>query len=401
MKRLLYPASAIAAIAIMVGAGVACSPRDDRPTGQASTASTQTATPVATRTPTPPASQPATTTPPASTGTAQQPATPGSTNTPAVRPGGEMSVVEVVRLAEPSIVRIATGTGVGSGFIVSEDGYIVTNNHVVANSAGVAARQVQVTLSDGTILTANVVGTDPRSDLAILKIDGGPYQALKLADLDTVEIGQDVVAIGYALDLRRGEGPSYSVTRGIVSQKNRAIEEAAILGAIQTDAAINHGNSGGPLLNLYGEVVGVNTSLVPDRLSGSGVGQGIGLAVGSDTVKAVYEEIRAQGSVNRGLLGIRNFESLRPATARALGLPDSTRGVYLSGADSVDPGGPAGAAGIRPGDVIVKIGDTVIRNETDLAVALIRANAGDTVPVDVYRDAQRLTVNVTLAAASP
>lgn len=312
-----------------------------------------------------------------------------------------MSVVEVVRLAEPSIVRIATGTGVGSGFIVSEDGYIVTNNHVVANSAGVAARQVQVTLSDGTVLTANVVGTDPRSDLAILKIDGGPYQALKLADLDTVEIGQDVVAIGYALDLRRGEGPSYSVTRGIVSQKNRAIEEAAILGAIQTDAAINHGNSGGPLLNLYGEVVGVNTSLVPDRLSGSGVGQGIGLAVGSDTVKAVYEEIRAQGSVNRGLLGIRNFESLRPATARALGLPDSTRGVYLSSADSVDPGGPAGAAGIRPGDVIVKIGDTVIRNETDLAVALIRANAGDTVPVDVYRDAQRLTVNVTLAAASP
>jgi S1-C subfamily serine protease len=311
-----------------------------------------------------------------------------------------MTVPQVVRLAEPSIVRIATGTGVGSGFIVSEDGYIVTNNHVVANSAGVALSQVQVTLSDGTVLTGRVVGTDPRSDLAIVKIEGGPYRALALADLDTVEIGQDVVAIGYALDLRRGEGPSFSVTRGIVSQKNRAIEEAAILGAIQTDAAINHGNSGGPLLNLRGEVVGVNTSLVPDRTTGS-VGQGIGLAVGSDTVRAVYEEIRATGSVNRGLLGVRNFEALRPAGARSLGLPDDTRGVYLRGADSVDLNGPAATAGIRPGDVIVKIGETVIRNETDLAIALIRADAGETVPVQVFRDGQRMTFSVTLGAAGP
>jgi S1-C subfamily serine protease len=311
-----------------------------------------------------------------------------------------MTVPQVVRLAEPSVVRIATGTGVGSGFIVSEDGYIVTNNHVVASSAGVTLKQVQVTLSDGTVLTGRVIGTDPRSDLAIVKIEGGPYRALALADLDTVEIGQDVVAIGYALDLRRGEGPSFSVTRGIVSQKNRAIEEAAILGAIQTDAAINHGNSGGPLLNLHGEVVGVNTSLVPDPTTGS-VGQGIGLAVGSDTVRAVYEEIRATGSVNRGLLGVRNFEALRPAGARSLGLPEDTRGVYLRGADSVDANGPAAAAGIRPGDVIVKIGETVIRNETDLAIALIRADAGETVPVQVFRDGQRMTLSVTLGAAGP
>jgi S1-C subfamily serine protease len=396
MKSLLYPASALAAIAIMVGAGVACSPRDDRPITQASTTTAETQTPAATRTPTP-AGQQATATPPPATST--PPSTQATTSTPTPRPDSEMTVAEVVRLAEPSVVRIATGGGVGSGFIVSEDGYIVTNNHVVASSTGAAVSQVQVTLSDGSVVTGRVIGTDPRSDLAILKIDGGPYRALALADLDKVEIGQDVVAIGYALDLRRGEGPSFSVTRGIVSQKNRAIEEAAILGAIQTDAAINHGNSGGPLLSLYGEVVGVNTSLVPDRLSGSGVGQGIGLAVGSDTVKAVYEEIRANGAVDRGLLGVRNFESLRPATARALGLPEDTRGVYLSGADSIDPGGPAAAAGLRAGDVIAKIGDTVIRNETDLAVALIRANGGETVPVDVYRNGQRLTFNVTLASA--
>src|SRR5690606_7872497 len=161
----------------------------------------------------------------------------------------------------------------------------------------------------------------------------------------------------YALDLEGGEGPSFSVTRGIVSQKNRGIQETSpILGSVQTDAAINRGNSGGPLLNLYGEVVGVNTALQPDASSPTGIAQGIGYAVGADTVRAVYEELKAEGRVSRGLLGVRGFEALRPARARELGVPEDKGGVYLprpeemlvANATSVEPGGPADQAGIRP-----------------------------------------------------
>jgi S1-C subfamily serine protease len=308
-------------------------------------------------------------------------------------------VAEVVDLAEPSIVRIESGSGVGTGFLVSSDGYIVTNNHVVEGGGGVALRTVSVTLSDGEVLAAQVVGTDPRADLALLKIDGGPYQALALGDLDDVEIGQDVVAIGYALDLQQGEGPSFSVTRGIVSQKNRAISEnAPILGAIQTDAAINHGNSGGPLLSLYGEVIGVNTALAPDPNSASGVAQGIGFAVGVDTVKAAWEQLRDNGAVNRGYLGITGFEALRPAQARDLGIPEDTGGIYLAGADSVLPGGPASDGGIRSGDVITRIGDSDVATEADLAVAMIENGPGDTVAVEIYRGSEQLTVSVTLGS---
>jgi S1-C subfamily serine protease len=251
-----------------------------------------------------------------------------------------MTTEELVKFAEPSVVRIETDNGVGSGFVIDAGGYIMTNNHVVQG-----ARSINVTLSDGSENDAQVVGTDPKGDLALLKIDASGLQALKLADLNQVQIGQDVVAIGYALDLSMGEGPSFSVTRGIVSQKNRAISESSgILGAVQTDAAINHGNSGGPLLDLYGEVVGINTALQPDQETG-GVAQGIGYAVGSDTVKAVYEQLRANGRVNRGLLGVRGFTSLRPAEAKALGLPD-TQGVYLP-TDPIDTGGhsPVGGPG--------------------------------------------------------
>ena len=314
----------------------------------------------------------------------------------ATRAAGELAVTDIVKLAEPAIVRIETGGGVGTGFIVSKDGYIVTNNHVVEGGNGVAARTVNVTLSDGGRVAGTVVGTDPRSDLALVKIDGGPYSPLPLGSLDRVEIGQEVVAIGYALDLTRGEGPSFTVTTGIVSQKNRAISETApILGAIQTDAAINHGNSGGPLINLFGEVVGVNTALAPDPTTG-GVAQGIGFAVGVDTVSAVWEQLRDSGKVDRGYLGVSGFTALRPATARDLGVPESTAGIYLAAGDAVQPGGPAAAAGIRSGDVITMIGSSKIATEADLAVAMIRNGPGSTVPVEIYRGSQKLTVNVAL-----
>jgi S1-C subfamily serine protease len=295
-------------------------------------------------------------------------------------------------------VRIETTGGIGSGFVVGDQGYIITNNHVVQSASNRTSATVKVRLSDGTELQGKVLGTDPRSDLALVKVESkDKLPALTLANLDDVQIGQDVVAIGYALDLAGGEGPSFSVTRGIISQKNRAIQEGAkILGAIQTDAAINHGNSGGPLLTLTGEVVGVNTSLVPDNSSASGTASGIGLAVGSDTVRAVFEQLRDTGKVNRGLLGIANFEALRPAKAKELGMPGDVGGVYLADPNGVPADGPAGKAGIQAGDVITKIDATVLRNEGDLAVALIKSSPGQQVEVEFYRGGKKMTVSVTL-----
>ncbi|MBA4179855.1 MAG: hypothetical protein C0506_04630 [Anaerolinea sp.] len=308
---------------------------------------------------------------------------------------GELSTQDLVKLAEPSVVRIATSSGVGTGFIADSDGYIVTNNHVIQTASGRNAATVTVTLSDGDEVTGRIVGADARSDLALVKIDRTGLKALPIGSLEQTAVGQDVVAIGYALDLTGGEGPSYSVTRGIVSAKNRAIKEnSPILGAIQTDAAINHGNSGGPLLNLFGEVVGVNTAIAPDPNTGE-VAPGIGFAVGADTVKAVYEQLKATGKVNRGLLGIADFEALRPAKAKSLGIPETTTGVLI-GARGVASGGPAEKAGIRAGDVVSKIGSYAIKNEADLAVAMIRQAPGETVAVEFYRDGKKQTVQVTL-----
>ncbi len=381
MKR-WYPALGGSVAALALFGGVACSGGTEK---------------VATGT-TPGSADSITTSAPATTSSGGAQAT--STTIP-VQAGKELSAAELVRLAEPAVVRIETSGGVGSGFIVSEDGYLITNNHVVATSSGRAATTVQVRLSDGTDTTGRVVGADPRSDLAVVKIDGNrAFTALPLANLADVLVGQDVVAIGYALDLAGGEGPSYTVTRGIVSAKNRAIDESSqILGAIQTDTAINHGNSGGPLINLYGQVVGVNTALQPDQTTG-GVAQGIGYAVGSDTVKAVYDQIRATGSVNRGLLGIRDFEALRPAKARDLGLPESTGGVLLAKSTSVAPGGPAAAAGLKAGDVILKIDGAVIRSESDLAVQMIRLSPGKQVQVEYFRGGKTQTATITLGTPS-
>ncbi len=351
--------------------GAACSDSDSAGTAASETRDTATATSV--------------------------PANP-TTQTSVSKTTNELSTADVVKLAEPAIVRIETGSGVGTGFVVDADGYILTNNHVVQTSTGRTATSIRVTLSDGAEVAATVVGTDPKSDLAVLKIDRGGLKALKFADLDAVAIGQDVVAIGYALDLKQGEGPSFSVTRGIVSQKNRAISETSnspILGAVQTDAAINHGNSGGPLLNLFGEVVGVNTALAPDPTTGD-TALGIGFAVGSDTARAVFEQIKSNGRVNRGYLGISAFEALRPARAKDLGIPENQGGLFVGNVVATDP---AGQAGLKSGDVIVKLGNMDVQSEADLAVALIKNSAGQKVTIDYYRDGKKGSLEVTLGAA--
>ncbi len=309
----------------------------------------------------------------------------------------EPSLPDLIERVAPAVVRIETPFGVGSGFVVGSDGYIVTNNHVVVSTFGVAS-DIRVTLSDGSEYQARIVGREPRFDLAVLQIPVDGLQALPLADLDEVRVGDAVIAIGYPLDLSRGEGAGFTVTHGIVSQKNRVIPDLGILGAVQTDAPINHGNSGGPLVNMRGEVVGVNTAIAPDVQSG-GVAQGIGFAVGSDIIRAVYEELRETGQVRRALFGIQAFEALRPARARQLGLPEDTRGIYID-EGGVVPDGPASQGGVRDGDVVVRIGDYDVRDESELAVAMIRYDPGDTVDVVLYRNGERMTVQVTLGDAN-
>ena len=336
---------------------------------------------------------------------------------PSKKTDGAYTTVDLVKYAEPAVVRIQTNTGVGTGFFVTDDGYIMTNNHVVATSSGRGtSTNIQITLDDGSTKTAKVIGTDTKADLALLKIDGSGYTALKLASLENVDVGADVIAIGFALDLSNGGGQAGSspgapsITQGIVSAKNRGIDETSniVLGSIQTDAAINHGNSGGPLIDYNGDVVGINTSLVPDTESGTAA-SGIGLAVGSDTINAVFQELKANGVVNRGLLGIQQFQSLRPSQSKDLNVPTDLGGIYLptdaelgqnsnvrQTLSSVAADGPAAAAGIKPGDVITKLADISVRDESELSVALIKHHPGEKVSVELYRAGKKMTVQVTL-----
>ncbi len=361
---------------------------------------------------------------PASSGDSSTPPPTHSSQTsaPVRQSNNQFSTADLVKFAEPAVVRIQTGGGVGTGFLVSADGFLMTNNHVVQSGGtsrtNTAASEIQVTLSDGTTKSASVVGTDERSDLALLKIEGSGYPFLKFATLENTNVGDSVIAIGFALDIGTGNGAP-TVTEGIVSAKNRAINEGSttqggltVLGSIQTDAAINHGNSGGPLLNLSGEVVGINTSLVPDTESG-GVASGIGLAVGADTANAVFGQLRDSGRVNRGLLGISSFQAMRPAQAKALGIPTDAGGIYLptdqelaaagsrlQPASSVQAGGPADQGGIKPGDVITKLADQAVHDESELAVALINHHPNEKVKVEVYRGGKQQILEVTLGTPS-
>lgn len=263
----------------------------------------------------------------------------------------------------------------GSGVIVSPEGHIVTNLHVVTGAAA-----VQVQLADGRALPAAFVGSDGPSDIAILKIEATGLPALSFADSDAVLVGQTVFAVGNPLGLQE------TVTKGIISAKGRRAQSEAANEFFQTDAAINPGNSGGPLLNLNGEIIGINNSIAAQ-------GQGIGFSIPSNTVRRVFEGIRDHGRFIRPWFGAY-MRSLTPQLAQQLGLPDATGVLILL----VYDGSPAERAGIRPGDVIVSFDGKPIRDLIDLRNRVAESDVGDKAAMQIRRAGRELGLEATLGA---
>jgi serine protease Do len=262
--------------------------------------------------------------------------------------------------------------GTGSGVIISADGYILTNNHVVEG-----AKDVIVTVGDKEEYQAQVVGRDPKTDLAILKIK--PKESLPaavLGDSSQLNVGDWVLAIGNPFGL------SHTVTTGIVSAKGRVIGSGPYDNFIQTDAAINPGNSGGPLFNMKGEVVGINTAIIP-------YGQGIGFAIPIDTAKPLIPELIAKGAVTRGYLGV-NIQALTPELAKAM-KAEGSKGALVS---NVVPDSPAAKGGIQTGDVIVSFDKKPVEDPRGLSAMVAETPIGHEVPVTVLRNGQKQALTI-------
>ena len=268
----------------------------------------------------------------------------------------------------------------GSGFLIDPSGVIVTNNHVVKDAA-----RVSVTLTDGTELPARIVGRDARTDLAVLQVDAGhALPALQLGDSDQVRPGQWVIAVGNPFGL------GGTVTAGIVSARGRDIGAGPYDSFLQVDAAINQGNSGGPLFTQDGRVVGVNTAI----LSPSGGSVGIGFAIPSSLVKDVVGQLRTAGHVTRGFLGVET-QAVTTAVAPGLGLPADTHGALVAG---IAPDSPAVSAGVRPGDVVQSVDGAPIAGPRDLALRVADVKPGRVVHLGLVRGGLPMTLDVTVAA---
>jgi serine protease Do len=316
-------------------------------------------------------------------------------------------VADVFKKVSPSTVAITTELqsssrrmfgataveqGAGSGIIISSDGYIMTNKHVIPDGTS----KLTVVLADGTTYdNVSVVGRDPLNDIAFLKINSVKnLPAVELGDSDSIETGQQVVAIGNALGEFRN-----SVTSGIISGKGRPIlagdgsdsgSSEKLENLLQTDAAINPGNSGGPLVTLDGKVVGINTAISEE-------GEAIGFAIPINDAKGLINTVLKQGKIVRPYLGVR-YISLDKATAEQLNL-SVTQGVYVTGDDSgpaIVPGSPADKAGLKSGDVITKVNSTDITESHALASSLAQLRPGDKVTLTIVRDGKAQEVGVTL-----
>jgi len=265
--------------------------------------------------------------------------------------------------------------GAGSGVIINSDGTVLTNNHVVDG-----ASDIVVTLADKKEYKAKVIGRDPKTDLAVIKIEGrGPFKAAALGDSDRARVGEWVLAIGNPFGL------SNTVTAGIVSAKGRVIGEGPYDNFIQTDAPINPGNSGGPLLDMRGEVIGINTAIIPN-------GQGIGFAIPINTAKALLPELETKGSVTRGYLGV-NIQDVTPDLAATLNLKEP-KGALVAG---VMEGSPAEKAGVKTGDVITGFAGKKVEDPHQLSALVAATPVGTEAPLVVNRGGKDMTLNVKVA----
>lgn len=265
----------------------------------------------------------------------------------------------------------------GSGFVISSDGYIVTNNHVIEN-----ADEITIEFEENDPLIAELIGRDPNTDLAVLKVDSPtPLKYVRFADSDEAEVGDWVIAIGNPL------GFGGSVSAGIISARNRDINQGSYDDFIQTDAAINQGNSGGPLFNLRGEVVGVNTAII----SPSGGSIGIGFSIPANLAKRVSSQLREYGEPRRSWLGV-NIQPVDKDLATAYGL-EKAEGVIVT---SVTEDGPAEKAGVEVGDLLLKFDGKSIEDTRSLTRRVADAGIGKTVAMDIIRERRRTTLNVEL-----
>ncbi|MES2815033.1 MAG: Do family serine endopeptidase [Pseudomonadota bacterium] len=263
----------------------------------------------------------------------------------------------------------------GSGFVISEDGFIVTNNHVIEG-----ADEIEIEFFSGERLKAKLVGTDPKTDIALLKVESDkPLPFVTFGNSDLMRVGDWVMAMGNPL------GQGFSVSAGIVSARGRELS-GTYDDFIQTDAAINRGNSGGPLFNMDGQVIGVNTAI----LSPNGGSIGIGFSMSANVVTKVVEQLKEFGETRRGWLGVR-IQDMTPEIAESMGLVDA-KGALVTDV----PEGPAKAAGIQSGDVITRFADEEVGDAGDLTRRVADAPIGEAVPVIVLRDGKTETLAVTL-----
>ncbi len=265
----------------------------------------------------------------------------------------------------------------GSGFVISADGYIVTNHHVISG-----ADSIQVSFGEKggkeRSYKATLIGSDKETDLALLKIDAKNLPFLKFGDSDALQVGEWVLAIGNPFGL------DHTVTSGIVSAKGRNIRSGAFDSFLQTDASINPGNSGGPLLNMNGDVIGINAAIIAG-------GQGIGFAIPSNMAKDIIAKLRTDRKVTRGWIGV-TIQSLDENGAKALGLPDA-KGALVG---DVQPGNPAAKAGMKPGDVVLKINGVAVDDSSDLVRKISDLKPGSHATVTVWRNGAEKELSLTL-----
>jgi S1-C subfamily serine protease len=285
--------------------------------------------------------------------------------------------VNTVRIFRDLFYRVVPVQGMGSGFIFDGEGYVLTNNHVIAD-----AREITVTLSDGRVFKGQLAGTSRRADVAVVKISGGNLTPVPLGDSDRLRVGQRVYAIGNPFGLVGGP----TVTSGVVSALNRTIqsEQAAFEGLVQTDAAINPGNSGGPLIDVEGKVVAINTAIIP-------FAQGIGFAVPINAAKACADDILVHGAVRKPWLGIMGFTITREVAAQYR-LPVES-GVLVVG---VEGGSPSSKVGLRKDDIILGMDGREIGRIEELQNMLRDKQVGEEAVLTVLRESRQFQLHVVL-----